>query len=152
MTTKGEIVRWTVTPKKQISNKSKERTKKMALTQIIVTLGGLAAIISIGWFFWFSEKKGVRAATAGGVQEANITVKGGYTPDVIVVQAGKPVRLNFTRQESAACSEMVVFGDFDKSAMLPEGETVTLEILPEKPGEYNFACQMGMIRGKVIAN
>ena len=125
----------------------------MTLAQIIVTLGGLAAIFWIGWFFWFSEKKGVRAATAdGGVQEADITVKGGYTPDVIVVQAGKPVRLNFTRQESAACSEMVVFGDFDKSAKLPEGETVTLEILPEKPGEYNFACQMGMIRGKVVAN
>lgn len=125
----------------------------MSIAQIIVTLGGLAAIIWIGWFFWISEKKGVRAAAAeSGAQEADITVKGGYTPDVIVVQAGKLVRLNFIRRENAACSEMVVFGDFNKSAMLPEGETVTIEIFPEKAGEYNFACQMGMIRGKVIAN
>ena len=125
----------------------------MTFAQILVTIAGLGAIVWIGWFFWFSEKKGVRAATAeGGVQEVDITVKGGYTPNVIVVEAGKPVRLHFTRRESAACSEMVVFGDFNKSAKLPEGETVTLDILPEQAGEYDFSCQMGMIRGKLIAN
>jgi hypothetical protein len=30
-----------------------------------------------------------------------VLVKGGYTPDVVVVERGKPVRLNFVRQESA---------------------------------------------------
>ncbi|HEX2924250.1 MAG TPA: cupredoxin domain-containing protein [Chloroflexota bacterium] len=79
-----------------------------------------------------------------------VLVKGGYTPDVIVVQHGKPVRLSFRREESAACSEMVVFGDFDKSATLPEGEIVPIEFLPERPGEYDFTCQMGMFRGKLI--
>jgi plastocyanin domain-containing protein len=78
-------------------------------------------------------------------------VKGCYTPDVIVVKAGKPVRLTFVRQETAACSEMVVFGDFNKSAKLPTGEEVPVEFLPHKPGEYEFACQMGMLRGKLIA-
>ncbi len=34
------------------------------------------------------------------------------------------VRLNFRREETAACSEMVVLADFGKSAHLPEGETV----------------------------
>lgn len=124
----------------------------MTLVQIIVTLTGLGLIILTGWYFWFPEKKGVRAAlAAGGAQEVNIRVKGGYNPDVIVVEAGRPVKLHFTRQESVACSEMVVFGDFNKSAKLPEGETVTLEVTPEKPGEYNFSCQMGMLRGKLIA-
>ncbi|GIW07475.1 MAG: hypothetical protein KatS3mg060_2280 [Dehalococcoidia bacterium] len=79
-----------------------------------------------------------------------ILVKGGYTPDVIVVQHGKPVRLNFRREETAACSEMVVLADFNKSARLPEGETVPIEFLPEKPGEHEFACQMGMLRGKLV--
>jgi plastocyanin domain-containing protein len=124
----------------------------MTLIQIIVTLTGFGLIFLTGWYFWFSEKKGVRAAVAaGGAQEVNITVKGGYNPDVIVVDAGRPVKLHFIRQESVACSEMVVFGDFNKSAKLPEGETVTLEVTPEKPGEYNFSCQMGMLRGKLIA-
>jgi plastocyanin domain-containing protein len=45
---------------------------------------------------------------------------------------------------------MVVLRAFDKSASLPEGETVPVEFLPEEPGEYEFACRMGMFRGKVI--
>ena len=117
----------------------------------IVTLTGLALISFIVWFFWLKRERGTRAATAsGGYQEAMILVKGGYTPDVIVVEHGKPVRLNFRREETAACSEMVLFPDFNKSARLPTGETVAVEFLPERPGEYGFACQMGMLRGKLI--
>ena len=79
-----------------------------------------------------------------------VTVKGGYTPDVIVVQKGRPVRLTFTRQESAACSEQVLFPDYNQSALLPEGKQVTLEFTPQQAGEYGFQCQMGMLRGKLI--
>ncbi len=85
-----------------------------------------------------------------GVQEALIRVKGGYDPDVIVVKRGKPVRLHFNRQESAMCSEMVIFDQIDRSARLPEGETVTIEFTPENKGEISFQCQMGMLRGKVL--
>ena len=112
---------------------------------------GLLVIAGIALFFWGPRRKGTRAsAVSSGYQEAMILVKGGYTPDVIVVEHGKPVRLNFLREESAACSEMVVFGDFGKSAKLPTGETVSVELLPEKPGEYEFTCQMGMLRGKLV--
>ncbi len=85
-----------------------------------------------------------------GVVAVADTVKGGYTPDVIVVKAGQPVRLHFTRQESASCSEKVLFPDFNQNALLPEGQQVTLEFTPDKPGEYGFQCQMGMLRGKLI--
>ncbi len=122
----------------------------MGPAEIGVTLGGLALSAFVAWFFWFSEKGATKASEASGVQEADITVKGGYNPDVIVVSAGKPVRLRFTRQETAVCSEMVVFGDFGLSAKLPTGEPVTIELTPEKPGEYDFSCQMGMLRGKLI--
>ena len=123
----------------------------MTTTDILVILGGLALIVGIAWFFWGPRQGGYRAAvTTSGYQEAMILVKGGYTPDVIVVQHGKPVRLSFRREETAACSDTVVLGDFGKSAKLPTGETVALELLPEKPGEYEFACQMGMLRGKLV--
>ncbi len=122
----------------------------MNVTQIGVLLGALALSILVVWFFFFSEKKGTRLAASQGVQETNIIVKGGYSPDVLVVKAGQPVRLNFNRQESASCSEMVLFPDFDKSAKLPEGETIPIEFTPEKPGEYDFQCQMGMFHGKLI--
>ena len=109
-----------------------------------------SAIALIVWYFWLYRKEGVQVVEAGGVQEAMITVKGGYDPDVIVVKRGKPVRLHFNRQESALCSEMVIFDKINQSAKLPEGETVTIEFTPEQSGEIPFQCQMGMLRGKVI--
>ncbi len=123
----------------------------MAISQIIVTVLGLALCVFIAWFFWFAPKGQTRAAAGtSGAQEVAITVKGGYTPDIIVVKAHQPVRLHFTRQESAACSEEVLFPEFDKSASLPEGQEVSVELKPEKAGEYGFQCRMGMLRGKLI--
>lgn len=123
----------------------------MTWDRILVNLVGLGLISFIVWFFWLVKTKGVRAGvTSGGYQEQMVLVKGGYTPDVIVVERGKPVRLNFVRQESASCSEMVMLPAFNKSANLPEGETVPVEFLPKEAGEYEFQCQMGMLRGKLI--
>ncbi len=123
----------------------------MSTAQIFVILSGIVLTVLIAWYFWFAPKAQTRAAVSeSGAQEVAVTVKGGYTPDVIVVQKGRPVRLTFTRQESSACSEQVLFPDFNKNAALPEGKPVTLEFTPDQPGEYGFQCQMGMLRGKLI--
>ncbi len=123
----------------------------MTTSDVGVLVVGLLLIVGIAWFFWGPQRAGTRASlTSHGYQEAMVLVKGGYTPDIIVVQRGKPVRLNFRREETAACSEMVVLGDFGKSAKLPTGETVSVEFLPEQAGEFEFSCQMGMLRGKLI--
>lgn len=123
----------------------------MSNLQIFVILSGIVLTVLIAWYFWFAPKAQTRVAvSASGTQEVAITVRGGYTPDVIVVQKGRPVRLTFTRQESSACSEKVLFPDFNQNALLPEGEQVTLEFTPDKPGEFGFQCQMGMLRGKLI--
>lgn len=123
----------------------------MSQVQILVILSGIILTVLIAWYFWFAPKAQTRAAISeSGAQEVAVTVKGGYTPDVIVVKAGRPVRLIFTRQESSACSEKVLFPDFNQNALLPEGEQVTLEFTPAKAGEYGFQCQMGMLRGKLI--
>ena len=119
----------------------------------IVTVIGISLIAFVVWFFWLRRTKGVAAnLTTGGFQEIMVLVKGGYTPDTIVVRSGKPVRLNFRREETAACSEMVLLPDFNKSAKLPTGETVAIEFLPDKPGEHEFVCQMGMLRGKLVVD
>lgn len=116
-----------------------------------VFVGGICLIALIVWFFWLKRSKGVRAGeTSKGHQEIMVLVKGGYTPDTIIVQHGRPVRLNFRREETASCSEKVIFPDFDRSTDLPTGETVPVELKPEEPGEYEFACAMGMFRGRLI--
>ena len=104
----------------------------MTWDKIVVDVIGLALIAFIVWFSWLVRAKGTKAA-------------------VTVVERGKPVRLNFVRQESASCSEMVLPPAFNKPAKLPEAQTVLVEFLPAEPGEYEFVCQMGMFRGRVIA-
>ncbi len=120
------------------------------MDKIIVTAAGISTIVWIIWFFLFSKKEAFKASMTSGVQEVMIKVKGGYTPDLIVAKAGKPLRLRFTREEESSCTEMVVFGAFNKSAKLPPYQEVIVDLLPEKPGEYEFSCQMGMIRGKLV--
>ena len=117
----------------------------------VVLITGLLLVVFIVWFFWLKRSKGVRAAEmSGGYQEAMILVKGGYTPDTIIVSRGKPVRLNFRREETASCSDKVVFEHFDKSAELPTGELVAVELMPKEAGEFSFACPMGMFRGRLL--
>ena len=77
----------------------------MTPVHVLVTLGWIALSVLIAWFFWLAPKGQTRvSAGTSGVQEVAITVKGGYTPDIIVVKAGQPVRMRFTRQESSTCS------------------------------------------------
>ena len=120
---------------------------------VLVNLAGLGLITLIVWYFWLSKPTGTLAGVTGdGVQEAFIVVKGGYSPDTIRVTAGRPVRLVFNRQESDPCSERVVFDAFGVSAELPQGSNVPVVFTPTETGSYEFACQMGMLRGKVVVS
>jgi hypothetical protein len=84
------------------------------------------------------------------VSTVRVRVKGGYQPATVYGRVGEPLRIVFSRQESASCSEHVVFPAFGKSAMLPAFEDVTLELVPEHAGEFEFTCQLGMLRGRLV--
>jgi plastocyanin domain-containing protein len=118
--------------------------------QIAVTALGAVAIVWVLWYFLYSRGNAVAATTAAGVQEVRVIVKGGYTPDTIVVQVGQPVRLQFYRDETADCSERVVFEQFGIDQALPAFQTTTVEFTPDKPGEYPFRCGMNMLKGLLV--
>jgi plastocyanin domain-containing protein len=122
----------------------------MDTTEIVVLIGGVAAIAFVLWYFFGEGERAVARSDASGVQEIKVTVKGGYSPDVIVVEEGRPVRLDFYRDETASCSEQVVFGDFGIARDLPAFRTTPIEFTPEEPGEYTFTCGMNMLRGKLV--
>jgi plastocyanin domain-containing protein len=123
----------------------------MTPAQIVVTALGAVAIVWVLWYVLYSRGPAV-AATAGheGVQEVRVTVKGGYSPDTIVVQAGKPVRLQFYRDETADCSERLVFERFGIDTPLPAFQTTTVEFTPDQPGEFPFRCGMSMLKGLLV--
>ena len=87
---------------------------------------------------------------ASAMREVRVRVRGGYQPDTISAEAGVALRIVFQREESAPCSEQVVFPAFGKSAMLPRGEKVSVDLLPEEPGEYEFTCGMRMLSGRLV--
>ncbi len=123
----------------------------MDTTEIIVLVVGIGLIALVIWYFFMGA--GTRAAAvvgAAGVQQIKVTVKGGYTPDVIVVKRGVPVELDFYRDEASSCTEQVVFGDFGISRTLPAFQTTPVTFTPAQTGEFIFTCGMNMVRGKLI--
>lgn len=123
----------------------------MNTIRIIVTLIGFGVIGWIVWYFWLWKGETVAAqAGADGLQIVDVTVKGGYQPAIITAEAGRPLRLNFTRRESTPCGEEVVLPEFGRRAHLPEGRAVPIEVTPQGPGEYEFTCGMNMYKGRII--
>ena len=122
----------------------------MDASEIMVTVGGLALVAFILWFFFGPRTATQARKTSGGGQEVDVEVRGAYSPDRVEVEHGKPVRLTFTRKEANACTAQVVFPDFGIVKDLPVGSPVPVELTPERPGEYQFHCGMNMVRGRLI--
>ncbi|HVF55509.1 MAG TPA: cupredoxin domain-containing protein [Pyrinomonadaceae bacterium] len=123
----------------------------MDTTEIIVVIVGLLLSGFVVWFFFMGEGEREQATIGEtGVQRVRITVKGGYSPDVVVVKRGVPVELDFYRDEASSCTEQVVFPDFRISRRLPAFETTPIELTPDREGEFAFTCGMNMVRGKLV--
>ena len=97
-----------------------------------------------------TQTQHLRPSSGRKARTVRVRVKGGYQPSVVHARVGEPLRIVFSREETASCSEHVVFPAFGKSAMLPPFEDVTLELVPERAGEYEFTCQLGVLRGRLV--
>lgn len=118
------------------------------MSELLVTLGGLVAIVVIIWWFWFSKPKAMHINVE---QTISIMVKDGtYQPAALEVPAGRALTLNFTRHDATPCAEKVLFADLGLGADLPLGKTTSVQLPALKPGSYEFTCQMGMYRGHLI--
>ena len=118
---------------------------------IMVTVAGLALAGFVLWYFFFSARQTANAVSSStGVQEVAITVKGGYSPDIIEVERGKPVQLSFYRDEENSCSEELLMPDFSIRRDLPAFKTTLVELLPKEAGTFTFTCGMGMLRGSLV--
>lgn len=116
----------------------------------IVAAAGLAATVT-AWVL-FVERRGRAAAAPTPTQVRRIRIDGSYQPAEVHVRAGAPARLIFRREETAPCSERVVFPDFGISVMLPPFEDVAVELPASEPGKHAFTCQMQMLHGTLIVN
>lgn len=117
----------------------------MSLDKVLVSLFGVLGILFTYWFFLMKKEKEVKIKG-----EVDITVNGGYSPEVISIPRGKPTKINFIRTDPTDCLSEVVLPDFKIKRQLPLNQKVTIEITPEKAGEFRFVCGMNMYHGKIL--
>lgn len=88
---------------------------------------------------------------ADGTQSIQITARNGYEPSHIQAEAGKPLLLEFYRDETAehTCVSELVIPEAGVDTALPPKELKIIRIEPQKPGEMTFKCGMDMIHGKI---
>lgn len=113
--------------------------------KIIVAVTGFLGIIFTWWFFLFKKEKEIQVEN-----EVDIVVSGGYSPEVISIPRGKATKINFVRTDTNDCLSEVVLPDFKIRKELPLNQKVTVEITPQKAGEFGYACGMNMYHGKII--
>jgi Cu+-exporting ATPase len=111
---------------------------------------GAALLVALYVFFFGKRRPAAAAASRPGGPEITVVVSGGYSPDLIVAKRGVPLRLVFDRRESSPCSDEIVLPDFGVRRALPPFAKTTLEILPQKAGEFEFTCGMNMLHGKIL--
>lgn len=117
----------------------------MTIGQGIVTILGIAGMAFVYWFFLAKKIKEVVATGS-----VDITVSGGYSPEVIVIPKGKPTTITFLRTDPNSCLAEVLLGDFKVKKHLPLNQKVSVVITPQKTGEFTYACGMNMYHGKII--
>jgi Cu+-exporting ATPase len=123
----------------------------MSVADVAVMIAAAVSLAGLGWFF-FAPRRARTAELADGVQRVTVTVRGGYSPDVIRARPGVPLELVFDRQESGDCTSRVVFPDLAVSASLPAYERTTVRLAPPAAGSFGFACGMNMIHGTLIVD
>lgn len=115
---------------------------------MIINILGLVLIGFIVWWFWLSKPR-IQAAQAKGIIEIQVK-EGVYQPAYIEAPLLQPIVLRFIRQDASPCAESVVFTSLNISKALPLRQPVDIQLKLEQPGEYEFTCQMGMYRGRII--
>ncbi|MFP5379256.1 MAG: cupredoxin domain-containing protein [Vicinamibacteria bacterium] len=116
---------------------------------VLALAAGLIGLVN--WYFLGQRTApAVRAAEAGGAQALTVTVAGGYSPAVVEVERGRPVRLTFDRREDNPCSEEVVLGAWGLRRFLPAHQATTVEFTPAEAGRFEYTCGMGMLRGTIV--
>ena len=120
----------------------------MSSVDVVVVAVAVAAIAGLGWF---SSPHAARVPPRSrGVQRVRVTIRGGYSPNVVQVRQGVPVEIEFDRQETGDCSSRVVIPDLHLSAALPAHQRTSVRFTPQQAGSFLFACGMNMIHGTLV--
>lgn len=117
----------------------------MSIDKLLVAILGAIGIVFTYWFFLMKKDNEVSVSDS-----VDIIVEGGYSPSIISIPRGRTTIINFFRKDPSSCLEEMVLGDFKVRKFLPLNKKVSIEITPQKTGEFKFECGMNMFHGKII--
>lgn len=112
-----------------------KRRESLALLVVLVVVVGIPAAL-------FGYQALRQRPTAGGVRIINIAARapeqGGFSPDRIVLQVGETVKLRISAPDVLHGISIPGLG-VNVDEILP-GKVVEIEVTPQHPGRYAFAC------------
>lgn len=74
----------------------------------------------------------------------------GYSPNTLVVKAGKVVNLKLVNNGGGGCAQAFTIPSLGIQKVVTQGKSDIITFTaPEKPQEIAFMCSMGMFRGKI---
>lgn len=95
-----------------------------------------------------NSASGAKAIIKDGVQILNMTADSrGYTPNVLYVQKGIPVKWVIDGKQINSCNNAIVAQSIKVQQKLKSGENI-IEFTPGDK-DINFSCWMGMIGGRI---
>lgn len=113
--------------------------------KVMIGVGALSLVVM---YFIFGGVVG-NVIGMGGIQEVMIDMKNGvYSPSVIRVEAGVPVRIYLT-DNVRGCYRDLIIPELRINKYFATSEDYLEVTFPE--GTYTFACSMYMGRGRIIA-
>jgi P-type Cu+ transporter len=121
----------------------------MGLLESLLTAAGVLLAVLL-WSVFALRRTADAQTPPDGAQVRRIRVSEGYQPAEVHVDAGRPIRLLFRRDETAPCSERVVFPDYGISFGLPPFKEVAVDLPASEPGAHHFSCAMDMLHGNLI--
>lgn len=106
---------------------------------LIVLLVEVNAVVA-----WAGEPLTLEPGTDG-VQRATITLDSySYSPDHVIVQAGKPVELTLTSVTTITPHNFII-KELAVEQDVGAGKTVTVRFTPIQPGAYLFYCDKKLL-------
>ncbi|MGN0614184.1 MAG: sulfite exporter TauE/SafE family protein [Porcipelethomonas sp.] len=130
--------------------KKKIQKNLLRAASLAVAAGACFLWIDPAGLIKFNSGSGNETEVVGGIQIANSTLESGSYPD-ITVQAGIPVRWIIDAPEGSinGCNYKIMIQEYDMEYTFHTGENI-IEFTPEKTGNVEYSCWMGMIRGNIF--
>ena len=127
-------------------NNGKDMKSKM---KTIATCVALLAIVSLPLIAQSRRRPKTRQPAK--VQSATVMLTDkGYQPGSLKLRRGVLARVTFIRKIEETCGKAIAIPEYNIRRELPLNEPVVVEFTPNKAGEFNFTCGMGMLRGALI--